>query len=364
VAFSILPTSDPHQAVRIRRSAFAGSVSLAYLFVLWVYYTQGWVAQETLIEASALVLSLVVAFYCAFRFGLNLRARDPSLTSAQILSAVFTMLYVLYQARGTREVFGLFLFLAFMFGMLRLSARELLILAAISLAGNAAVIALRLQNDDPSDLIKGDLLHLLVLAVTMPWFIRLGSYIRRLRANLANVSIKLEDIEEQARRDELTGVFNRRVLMAALTAEKNRCDRTGEVFCVCIIDVDFFKRVNDEIGHLAGDEVLRRLAQVVQQDLRAMDVFGRYGGEEFMQILPHTRMDGALARADRVRMQARALDLSDFAQACSISVSIGVAQYRSGESVMETLSRADAALYDAKRAGRNRVIAESAEAST
>ena len=356
-SFSFLPKDDPKQALRMRRSLLASGFSLVYLFVLYVYYSQGMVDRKTLIEASVLVISLIVFFYAAFRSGLNLRMRDPSLTAPQLLAAVFTMLYVLYQARATREALGVFLFVAFLFGMLRLSTRELLLLTAISLTGLAVVIALRVHSGEATEMLRSDLVHWFVLAVTMPWFIRIGGYIRRLRKDLADASIKLEDIEDQARRDELTGVFNRRVLMAALQAEKNRCDRTGDVFCVCIIDIDFFKRVNDEIGHLAGDEVLRKFARAVQQELRATDVFGRYGGEEFMQILPHTNIDGAITYADRIRVQALSLDFSEFAKRCSITVSIGLTQYLRSESVTETLSRADAALYGAKRAGRDRVVA-------
>ena len=356
-SFSFLPKDDPKQALRMRRSLLASGFSLVYLFVLYVYYSQGMVDRKTLIEASVLVISLIVFFYAAFRSGLNLRMRDPSLTAPQLLAAVFTMLYVLYQARATREALGVFLFVAFLFGMLRLSTRELLLLTAISLTGLAVVIALRVHSGEATEMLRSDLVHWFVLAVTMPWFIRIGGYIRRLREDLADASIKLEDIEDQARRDELTGVFNRRVLMAALQAEKNRCDRTGDVFCVCIIDIDFFKRVNDEIGHLAGDEVLRKFARAVQQELRATDVFGRYGGEEFMQILPHTNIDGAITYADRIRVQALGLDFSEFAKGCSITVSIGLTQYLRSESVTETLSRADAALYGAKRAGRDRVVA-------
>ena len=341
----------------MRRYLLASGFSLVYLFVLFVYYWQGIITLQTLVKASVLVSLLIALFYIVFRSRLNLRMRDASLTAPQMLSAVFAMLYVLHEARATREIFGLFLFVAFMFGMLRLSTRELSLLAAVSMAGFAFVIALRVYGGDASEMVRGDLVYWIVLAVTMPWFIQIGGYVRRLRKDLAAASVKLEDIEDQARRDELTGVFNRRVLMAALQAEKNRCDRTGEAFCVCMIDIDYFKRINDEIGHLAGDEVLREFARAAQQELRTTDIFGRYGGEEFMQILPHTAIDGAMKYADRVRMRALNLDLSGFPKRVPITVSVGVAQYRRGESVTEILSHADAALYNAKQTGRNRVVA-------
>jgi diguanylate cyclase (GGDEF)-like protein len=357
--FSFLPQNDPKQALRIRRYLLASGFSLVYLFVLCVYYLQGMVSRQTLIEAHVIVISLIVLFYVAFRTGLNLRMRDPSLTAAQTLSAVFTMLYVLYQARATREAFGSFLFVAFMFGMLRLSTSQLSIIAAISLAGLGLVIVLRVHSGETWEMLRGDSVHWIALAVTVPWFILIGGYIRSLRKDLADASIKIQDISHQANRDELTGVLNRRALMVALDEEKNRCDRIGSAFCVCMIDIDFFKRINDEVGHLAGDEVLRKFAHTVHRELRSTDIFGRYGGEEFMHILAHTNIEGAMTHAERIRIQALTLDFPGFAKKCSITVSIGVAQYRQGDSVAETLSRADAALYKAKQAGRNRIVASS-----
>jgi diguanylate cyclase (GGDEF)-like protein len=355
--FSLLPRDDAKQLFRMHRYLLASGFSLVYLFVLYVFHLQGTVKQQTLILASVLITSFIGVFYFAFRSGLNLRMPDPSLTAPMLLSAVFTMLYVVYHAPATREAFSSFLFVAFMFGMLRLSARQLGLLAAISLLAFAFVIGLRFQYAEGKELVRQDLIQWTVLALTMPWFILIGSYIRALRKDLADASIRLDDIKEQARRDELTGVFNRRVLMATMQAEKNRCDRIGDIFSICIIDIDFFKRVNDEIGHLAGDEVLRKFARAVQNGLRSIDTFGRYGGEEFIQILPHTNLNGALVYAERIRIQALSLNFSEFAKRCSITVSIGVAQYQQDESVMQTFSRADAALYSAKQAGRNRVVA-------
>jgi diguanylate cyclase (GGDEF)-like protein len=344
----------------MRRYLLASGFSLVYLVVLFLYHWEGLVATDTLVRASVLVTSLIAVFYAVFRSGLNLRMRDPSLTALQMMSAVFAMLYVLHEARATREIFGLFLFVAFMFGMLRLSTRALLLLAAVSMAGLALVIALHAYGGESGETVRRDLAHWIVLAVTMPWLIQIGGYVRRLRKDLADASVKLEDVEDQARHDDLTGVFNRRVLMAALQAEKNRCDRTGEDFCVCMIDIDYFKRINDEAGHLAGDAVLREFARAAQEELRSTDIFGRYGGEEFMQILPHTAIDGALKYADRVRVRALELDLSGLARRIPLTVSVGVAQYRHGESVGDVLSHADAALYSAKQSGRNRVVAATA----
>lgn len=355
--FSFLPQNDGKQVLRIRRYLLASGFSLLYLLVLFIFHIQGALTQRVLIEASVLIAFLIVLFYALLRSGLSLRMRDPSLTVAQMLCAVFTMLFIMYHAPATREAFGPFLYIAFMFGMLRLSTLRLSAIAVVALAAFAAVIALRMHEGQDQELIRQEFRHWMILVLTLPWFLLIGGYIRRLRRDLSEVSHRLDDAEQQARHDELTGALNRRAIMAALEAEKNRCDRFGEVFCVCIVDIDSFKRVNDQNGHLAGDEVLRRFAQGVITGLRATDTFGRYGGEEFVQLLAHTELEGALVQAERVRRHALSLDFQQFAKGCAITVSIGVAQYRPGESVTEILARADSALYEAKRAGRNRVVA-------
>ena len=169
--------------------------------------------------------------------------------------------------------------------------------------------------------------------------------------------VKLEDIEEKARRDDLTGVYNRRALVAAMDDSKRRADATGEPLSICVIDIDLFKRYNDEFDHLTGDQVLRTFAQAVQSGLRVTDFFGRYGGEEFVQILPQTILAGAMAHAERLRQAIRTLKLPTPVSSSvgQLTVSIGVAQYEPDEAIEQTFARADRALYKAKQLGRDRV---------
>src|SRR5205814_8549567 len=193
-----------------------------------------------------------------------------------------------------------------------------------------------------------DMLQLVVRAVALPWFVFSGGRVKRLRRGLTEATIKLEDIEEKARHDDLTGVYNRRALLVAMEESKQRADLTGEPLSICVIDLDFFKRYNDEFDHLTGDRVLRVFAQGVQEGLRTTDVFGRYGGEEFVQILRHTTLAGAMADAERLRQRISALDIPISRSIGQLTVSIGVAQYEPGETIMQTFARADEALYKAK----------------
>lgn len=128
---------------------------------------------------------------------------------------------------------------------------------------------------------------------------------------------------------------------------------------VCMIDVDLFKRVNDTLGHGAGDRVLQKLVETVQGEPRAIDFVGRYGGEEFLLVLTQTGIEGACECAERVRAQTERRTRETLGEPSGVTVSIGVAQYRPGEDVRATIARADAALYRAKKAGRNCVASES-----
>ncbi len=178
-------------------------------------------------------------------------------------------------------------------------------------------------------------------------------------AGFVKLQRALSTINELAIRDELTGSHNRRFLLGLIDREKERSDRNARPFCLCLFDIDFFKRINDSYGHAAGDLVLRSFAATVQGQIRGTDAFGRYGGEEFLLMLPETPAPDAVVLAERVRRVIAELRCRDAASAgapeISLTVSVGVAEYRLGEVVAQTIARADEALYAAKSLGRNRV---------
>jgi diguanylate cyclase (GGDEF)-like protein len=177
--------------------------------------------------------------------------------------------------------------------------------------------------------------------------------------------VKLEQalgtINELAIRDELTGVHNRRYLLSLIEKEKERSDRNGRAFCLCLLDIDFFKRINDTWGHAAGDTVLRSFACIVQGKVRGSDSFGRYGGEEFLLMLPETPSADAMVLAERVRAAIEKMPCQEGGSEIALTVSIGVAGYRIGEAVGLAVARADQALYLAKSSGRNRVVCHEQE---
>jgi diguanylate cyclase len=343
------------QRLRLRRFLLASIFSIVYLFMLVIFYSQDKVDRTTLIEACAIVASMITAFFLAFKFGLNLRFPDPSLTVPQLLSAVLTMVFVVYRAPDTRLAFTAFFFVALMFGMLRCSSTKLAILSLVSLAAFALAIWRRYSDNKDFEMLRLDMLQCLAIAITFPWVVYIGGSVKRLQRNLVDVNSQLEDIQEKSRYDDLTGVYNRRSLMIALEGLKQRADATSEPLSICVIDLDLFKRYNDEYNHLIGDRVLQAFAQAVRDGLRSTDVFGRYGGEEFVQILPHTGLAGAVLDAERLRNRISRLDIPFARSTGPLTVSVGVAQYSPGETIVQTFARADGALYKAKKLGRNRV---------
>ena len=184
------------------------------------------------------------------------------------------------------------------------------------------------------------------------WFALMSGHVSQLRKELSDSKASLEVLIE---RDDLTSVGNRRFLTHMLKQEKNRCDRSGAPFCVAMLDLDFFKKVNDTYGHAAGDKVLKVFSLVAQDGLRRIDYFERYGGEEFMLIMAETQMKGARIKTERLRSNVEHTRHADVDPGLKQTVSIGLAEYRRGESIEEVQQRADKALYRVKSSGRNRL---------
>ncbi len=163
---------------------------------------------------------------------------------------------------------------------------------------------------------------------------------------------------ELATHDGLTGAFRRGHIEGELRRQVKAVDRHAGDFSVMLLDIDFFKRVNDQHGHAVGDEVLRRLATQVQATLRESDLFGRWGGEEFIVLMPGTGLSQALEAAERVRAGLHTLVFTgEGGESFGITASIGVAQLQAQESADLLTQRADKALYAAKHSGRDRVMA-------
>jgi len=166
---------------------------------------------------------------------------------------------------------------------------------------------------------------------------------------------RTQEIEALLRTDHLTQVGNRRFIMERLDEELKRCDRYGNSLSLLFVDIDYFKNINDTYGHDIGDQVLRKIASELQEEARDIDALGRFGGEEFLVILPETSLQGATFIAERMRARIKATKFEGMDKSLSISISVGVAERSADEAAEDLIKRADEALYQAKSEGRNRV---------
>jgi len=164
-----------------------------------------------------------------------------------------------------------------------------------------------------------------------------------------------EEIYRLMTYDGLTGVHNKRYFHETLEREVSRCKRYGRVLSLIVFDIDLFKSVNDTYGHIAGDAVLRQLASLVRVNIRREDIFARVGGEEFALILPETQGPEASAVADKIRKLVEASEFSFDTITIPVTVSLGVGSLDPADSAESLFAKADANLYRAKQAGRNRV---------
>jgi diguanylate cyclase (GGDEF)-like protein len=191
-------------------------------------------------------------------------------------------------------------------------------------------------------------------------------HLRKAYEEMVGVNRELEranqELERVARYDVLSGLMNRMSLFDALDVEIERSLRSGLPLCGIMVDIDHFKEVNDTLGHACGDRVIRSLGEIFLQELRKYDYAGRYGGEEFFIALPNSSLNQASMFAERVRshLESRAVECEE--GRTSVTVSMGIAKFRNGESRDMWISRADRAMYVAKQKGRNRIEREAPQA--
>jgi diguanylate cyclase (GGDEF)-like protein len=205
--------------------------------------------------------------------------------------------------------------------------------------------------------LKLNLLAIFVLTIITAFLLITIIYLlfRQLRAKLDEARALLD---RMSKTDLLTEISNRRHLMERFKEELERSKRSGTELCCIMLDVDHFKSINDNFGHLKGDDVLRELAKILKNSVRTYDVLGRYGGEEFMILLPSTNLEKAAVLAERIRqtVERNLGGNSGFATDKNITISIGLTDACAGDTNIEPIvKRADEALYKAKEGGRNKV---------
>jgi diguanylate cyclase (GGDEF)-like protein len=290
----------------------------------------------------------------------NDRFEDHFLTVYQVGTHVVIQLGFLLAAPEIGYAFINVLFLIFAVASLRMTSFQALIGWTITALGVAPIFILtRIPIGMPVETLTERFAAALCFITTIGQCAFVGLYGESLRKKLYRSGVKLKEayrrIEELAELDELTGSYNRRCIMRMLGEEIVRARRIESRCSIALIDLDWFKRINDAYGHPTGDEVLRTFAITTFANIRTIDRFGRYGGEEFLLVLPDTANDGAAQILERLREIISDLDWSAFSPGMRVTISAGVATLQPDETPDTFLARADSALYSAKARGRNKI---------
>lgn len=340
-----------------------------YLYALVVYVFCGFLqfagvavglADET--KAGLLFVFIFVGqflLFLALRSDWNLQFPDPSLSMAQMAFAnvAIGLAYVVNEFGHSMMTMLMALVLSFSAFVLSPSnCRRLGWWCVATLAGALILAAGSVQAALTPNV---DAFHFLMSGVVLPVMGHLMGQLSalrfRLRAQKKELQLALDNVRLLASHDELTRLPNRRHVLELLALEERKTTRGTTMPCVGLIDIDHFKRVNDTLGHPAGDETLRLFADVLGSTLRPGDVLARWGGEEFLVLLPNTLLNEAVLVMERLR--ERCADPAQWASQPHLQVtfSAGLTAHVAGESTQASIARADAALYRAKAAGRNRV---------
>jgi len=280
--------------------------------------------------------------------------------SGRLTAAFLLLAWLSYDAGDTFLPVLVLYLIVMLYGTLRLDRTRLAILAAFALVTHGTALFMLIDHGGKLTL-PAAWMQIGFLALALAWFVHAAGTVLRLRERLAEAHGLLHDLElaaeERASRDTLTGVYHHRHLMEALEREIARAERIGKPLSIARVDLDWLGSVNQTHGTAAGDIALKRFTLAAAGALRDVDVFGRYGGKEFLAVMPDTDLNGAVVAAERLRAAVSREPVPEVRGRRHLGCTLGVAEHRKGENTRLVVARAEAALSFAKAAGRDRVIA-------
>ncbi|MDQ1815643.1 diguanylate cyclase [Massilia sp. CCM 9210] len=315
------------------------------------------------ISILALLLTLAgPVFYFIIRSGLNLRFSEPKLAFPQALVAQSMVAFAYAVCGPIHSATIVFLAVVTVYGMFDMSMRRVRLVLLYTLTVMGLVMAWKVRTDPQVYQGPLELMYFAMMATSLTAISMLSMLVskmrKRLRSQKDELARALERIQVAATHDELTGLDNRRHMITLLGEHITRRARGGPGFAVALADIDFFKNVNDTHGHRVGDEALMTFAHLARAQLRSTDIVARWGGEEFLLLLPETSPPGDPHTAiERLRGALAAASASAHVPDLRIAFSTGLTRYIDGEPIDDMIERADRALYAAKDAGRNRTVA-------
>jgi diguanylate cyclase (GGDEF)-like protein len=346
------------QRLRLQRMTWGLGAQFSTWLVVVGLYLFGMIPELPAAVYFLMILTINLGFLLLIKTNLNLQFKDPSMTAAQIVAPIWPGVMLMYFVADpqARTAFLLTATSGLMFGSFALSRRSMLAVSAFILTSYLALLtALHLFAPARMDW-RIELIIVFTYASVLVTVAYLGSYISSIRNTLREKNTQLAEL---AARDPLTQLPNRRSLMNQLSQEVARFERRSandHELCVSMLDVDHFKRINDTWGHDTGDAILCRISNELRKIMRQGDFLGRFGGEEFIVILPESTLEAAQRTAERIKACVASLHFPELPDGERITVSQGVSMYLPGERIEATLKRADEALYIAKNDGRNRIV--------
>jgi diguanylate cyclase (GGDEF)-like protein len=299
-----------------------------------------------------------LVFYILVRSGLSERiSSDQSLMSWQMVHAVLGVAWAYSNTGPTRGALMPVLVLILAYGLFSLDVRRARLLALFSATVLTATVGWMCYTDPANYVPDVELVYLAFEWITLLGISALSVRMGALRDHMRRQKLALEESLKLSRglamQDELTGLANRRHMLSILKAEHARQQRTEQPLSLVLLDLDHFKRVNDTYGHLAGDGVLKSFADATSSTLRSSDVLSRWGGEEFLLLLPETAAQEAELCVERMRQCLAKGTFDSVEPNLKVTFSAGLSICRPGVSLEAAIERADKALYRAKAQGRN-----------
>ncbi len=353
--------ADRNQRVRVTQSLVASLLYLGLSAIVWLGVWMGFIQQLPAAVLTAAVLGASLVFYAVIRSGRNLRfTADPALTQVQGLYCVFACSAAYAVAGPIRGAMLMPLLTGQFFGAFSLTPRQTRRTAAVAVVALGLTMAWCAYTDPVQFPPQVELLTFLLVALVLPTIGLLAGKLSAMRTKLRVQKGQLEGALAQNRllatQDELTGLSNRRHMTTLMMAERARQHRSRSPISMVLIDIDHFKRINDGCGHQAGDQVLQIFADAITHGLRAGDALARWGGEEFLLMLPNTSADDALVCVERMRTQLAARSFEHIAPKLAVTFSAGIGVCDLEDRMDTIVERADRAMYRAKTAGRNRTV--------
>ena len=351
---------DPKTRLRTWVTLQAGIEYVATVSFLALHWTLGTTELRIVLSFVAIAICNNALFLGVIVSGVSKRFKDPSMTALQMFASCGRDLLGICIAPELWYLFAFNLFIALPFGSLQFERRTfamtwLLLCVGLGLAIVGLPVPLTLTFTTPADKVVLWVFLSAALARLLLFNARISDLRSKLRNKLAELDSARQKLARLATQDELTGLYNRREFNRRLAEECRRAERGEGRFVVAILDVDFFKRINDGYGHLAGDWVLQRLAMVLCGCLRQSDVVARFGGEEFALLLPGQDAASADRALHRLREAVARHPWAEKEPDLRVTVSVGAAEWCAGSVPDRLLQLADVALYAAKSHGRNRV---------